>query len=682
MENKEFNSQINLKLIILEIFPSLQELDNNNSDIITITFQDDENNLDNLYNLEDLLVNKKELDLYFDSNTSNIKIILNKNDILYASGSMALKNCEQWITLSYENKNKQSKSNLTSSLLDCIKIKIQCKFISNNDSINKLESSFKKLKKISKPLLNSKKKVSQKKFNINNLIEASLSFDVNKKLNRFTEEIINTEPHTSINKNNLKKIELSANKSNKMYYKKINSNNFSSLKKENLKNLSLSIPLKSKKSGKREVEEERDFLVTEIKAKKNRRNKTEGDFYFSFNSKNRSSIVGKEETSKSKKKIRKRKSDSINQVNPIDKIFDSNSKNNIPKKSKIEKLNKTDEKSISKKKSANTIQNSNENWNEIISKSSRTNNENEKEKKLLFQEKSNNEKLVNMINKLKKNKNNNNNNIDNEEIMSNHDIDNMENEVNICNINILDDDDDEDLQNDIFIKKLEDFQLLYSDEYLKGISDEYIKLEIELFIEKAFELTSLYNNQIEEKNMEYQIEKNNYHKNIYLYLEMQKLINKLRFIKMYCQLKKDNIKEIKTSHFNYSINNLITNNKQVGIFKTYLYDEAQKKKKLKKEMLKRIIKKLLEKAKNKKIFEKNEKIKNWIKNNCFKKDIKKRENNLKSQKLGSKKIFPSTNSYNINEPMNKKYYKTQTKPWKNKSNKKINEDKGKNRNKK
>ena len=147
-------------------------------------------------------------------------------------------------------------------------------------------------------------------------------------------------------------------------------------------------------------------------------------------------------------------------------------------------------------------------------------------------------------------------------------------------------------------------------------------------------------------------------------------------------MKKENIKKIKNSYFNYSINNLITNNKQVGIFKTYLYDGAQKKKKQQKEMLKFIIKKILGKTKNNKILEKNEKFKNWIKNNIFNKDAKKREINLKSQKNISKKILASTKSDNSNDVINKKLYKTQTKPWKNKSNKILNEDKGKNKNKK
>ena len=57
MDKKE----IIIKLIILDIFPSLEEVNDNNSEIITISFQDN----DLSYELADLLSSKKELDLTF-----------------------------------------------------------------------------------------------------------------------------------------------------------------------------------------------------------------------------------------------------------------------------------------------------------------------------------------------------------------------------------------------------------------------------------------------------------------------------------------------------------------------------------------------------------------------------------------------------------------------------------------
>jgi hypothetical protein len=97
------------------------------------------------------------------------------------------------------------------------------------------------------------------------------------------------------------------------------------------------------------------------------------------------------------------------------------------------------------------------------------------------------------------------NNENNEkEVFISHDVEeiqdddiNIQSSINEFNV--------EDIETDIFSKQLEDFQLLYNDEYIRTINNDYIKLEIKLFIEKIIELTSFYNNKIEEKNLEYQI---------------------------------------------------------------------------------------------------------------------------------------------------------------------------------
>ena len=288
-------------------------------------------------------------------------------------------------------------------------------------------------------------------------------------------------------------------------------------------------------------------------------------------------------------------------------------------------------------------------------------------------------------------------NIDNDEIIINHDVEKIQddniiiqNGININknkkkeNYNDIIGLDDEDIESDIFSKQLEDFKLLYSDEYLKSINNEYIKLEIELFIEKVLELNSLYIKQIEEKIMEYQIEKNNYYNNINQFFEINKLLNKLKYIEAQYQLKKYNVKKIKKYYFNNSINNLNTNKKQINIFKTNFFSDIEKKKNHQKEMLKIIIKKLIEKEKNMNIIDKNEKVKNWIKNNYLKKENKKvKENKVKNQKYSSKKVLV-TESNNAMRSINNnnKFNITQTKSWKKKFIKTSNEDKGKNKNKK
>ena len=669
MDNNESNPQIIIKLLILEIFPSLEELNNNNSEI-TISFQDKDNDI--IFNLNDILTSKKELELPCNYKSSSIKIIINKNDILYASGLLQLKNGEQWVTLTYENKKRQINSNLALSLMDCIKLKINCKIISGTESINISENKINNIIKKNKQILNQKKKTSQKKFDINYMTQCSFNNEENQIINRYIEPNINTPTtsplnvYTTINKNNFQKIELSSNNSNNLNKRKIN-------KFKNIQNLTATNPFNPKKSqkiiNKKSEEGEIIGLLTEIKPKaKNRGNKRSLDkIHLNLNSNNKKNISStgiKNEHSKSNKIMKKRKSGGIQQVNLIGKLYDNNqyimNKNDFNKKKSSDNIKKN---SLQNSKKKFTLKNLTES-NEIIN---------------------NNDQLLNMVD-------NYNNNIDSDEIIINHDVENIqddniifqnnnkENKIKRNNIINLIDDEIYD-ENDIFFKQLEDFKLLYSNEYLKTISNEYIKLEIELFIEKVLELVALYNNQIEEKYFEYQIEKNNYYKNIFQFIEIQKLFNKLNIMKYQFQLKKDNMKIIKSSHINNSINNLITNKKQINIFKNNLLEENQKKINYKKEIIKQIIKKLIEKEKNKNILEKNEKFKIWIKNNCLKGNDKKKKEK-KNQKYESKKKLNNLNTINNNDNYKQLIGTYNNNTLKKKTNKIENEIKGKNKIKK
>ena len=668
MENNESNPQIIIKLLILEIFPSLEELNNNNSEI-TISFQDKDNDI--IFNLNDILTSEKELELSCNYKSSSIKIIINKNDILYASGLLQLKNGEQWVTLTYENKKRQINSNLALSLMDCIKLKINCKIISGTESINISENKINNIIKKNKQILNQKKKTSQKKFDINYMTQCSFNNEENQIINKYMEQNINTPTtsplnvYTTINKNNFQKIELSSNNSNNLNKRKIN-------KFKNIQNLTATNPFNPKKSqkiiNKKSEEGEIIGLLTEIKPKpKNRGNKRSLDkIHLNLNSNNKKNISStgiKKEHSKSNKIMKKRKSGGIQQVNLIGKLYDNNqyimNKNEFNKKKSSDNIKKN---SLQNSKKKFTLKNLTES-NEII----------------------NNNDQLNMVD-------NYNNNIDSDEIIINHDVENIqddniifqnnnkENKIKRNNIINLIDDEIYD-ENDIFFKQLEDFKLLYSNEYLKTISNEYIKLEIELFIEKVLELVALYNNQIEEKYFEYQIEKNNYYKNIFQFIEIQKLFNKLNIMKYQFQLKKDNMKIIKSSHINNSINNLITNKKQINIFKNNLLEENQKKINYKKEIIKQIIKKLIEKEKNKNTLEKNEKFKIWIKNNCLKGNDKKRKEK-KNQKYESKKKLNNLNTINNNDNYKQLIGTYNNNTLKKKTNKIENEIKGKNKIKK
>ena len=652
MENK-----INIKIILLDIFPSLEEVNNNNSDITTISFQD--NNLS--YNLSEFLSTKKEISLTFSQNTSKAKLTLYKNDIIYASGLLSLKNNEQWITLEYENKKAQTNSNIALSLLDCIKLKINCKIISGDVSENNYVNIVKKNKEKLRQKLNA-----IKKFNDDENIDSSIELfntEGNMRSNRSYEKEEKSQGlsiSTIINKNKEKKIGINLENNNKLNNKKMTKAT------EKLNQISLTIPSTSKNldrigNNKKKSNLEKASLFTEINSKT--KNKTVKRSYENINNLNLNSKK-QCKNSNSTKNMKKRKSSGAQKLN----LEESYNKKENGKNEKMDKNIKKDKKKIRKKKSfdkANRISRNVED-NKLMKSSDIT----EKELNSISKEKiKENNKLYNLLTE-----NNENNE---KEVIISHDVEeiqdddvNAQSSFNGFNM--------EDIETDIFSKQLEDFQLLYNDEYIKTINNDYIKLEIELFIEKIIELTSFYNNKIEEKNLEYQILKNKYLNNISKFIEIQKLVDKLRIIKTKLNLKKYKLKEIEVSYLNNSINNLITNKQEVKIFNNNLIEEIQKKNTEKKVALKKIIEKLVENGKNKSELNKNERFKIWLKNNDKAKELmKKKEKSHKNIKeITKKRLAIKDNSLN-----NKKLTFAKTNYGKFRKNEMNKDHEGKNKNK-
>ena len=108
-----------IKILILDLFPSYSELNPTDEEIFLI-FE----GLNVFYELKDLLTLNKKIELK-DNNHSSIIVSLVKSNNIIASGSINLKYGEQWITLNSETKKKSS-MNLALSLIDCIKLKIFC----------------------------------------------------------------------------------------------------------------------------------------------------------------------------------------------------------------------------------------------------------------------------------------------------------------------------------------------------------------------------------------------------------------------------------------------------------------------------------------------------------------------------------------------------------------------------
>ena len=129
-QNSPLNSprETIIKLKLLDIFPSIIELEQQQNEI-SIIFQ----GLDTFYNLYDLLKTKTEITLNAKSKSSII-ISLIKSDNIFATSNFNIKQGEQWITFSYENKKKKELS-FVQSLIDCIKIRLNCEFDKNISNI-------------------------------------------------------------------------------------------------------------------------------------------------------------------------------------------------------------------------------------------------------------------------------------------------------------------------------------------------------------------------------------------------------------------------------------------------------------------------------------------------------------------------------------------------------------------
>ena len=127
-----FNNSNNspcIKIIILDLYPSYSELNPTNEEMLLI-FE----GINIYYYLKDLLTSHQKIEIK-NNNQSSILISLIKTNNILASGSINLKNGEQWVTMNSDNKKKQN-MNLALSLIDCIKLKIFCEIKNINNGIN------------------------------------------------------------------------------------------------------------------------------------------------------------------------------------------------------------------------------------------------------------------------------------------------------------------------------------------------------------------------------------------------------------------------------------------------------------------------------------------------------------------------------------------------------------------
>ena len=597
-----------IKIKLLDIFPSINELQQQQNDL-DIIFQ----GLDIFYNLFELLKSKIELTINTKNKTSIIISLIKSNNI-FATCVFNIKQGEQWVTFSYENKRKKEAS-FAQSLIDCIKIKLNCEFIKN-------------------------------------LIKNKKSKNIN----------LNTK---KINNNNIKNFYLKHNSNYSSFTTEENNKNHNKMKvipsSKGLKNISI-------EGFPKETIKERikySFIKYE-NSNKNKNNKQ-------INTLNRSKIkvnfdritcddlslrlnklvdidTTKEEsklnlTQKQKNKNRsnnnlnllKNSSKNIKLNNKDNKLYnnleaDSNKRNKQILRNKILDTNTFNcELNILKKikannKRKNKIEGIQEDIGSLYLNNALTDEDNKRSKK----EFKNNENIINKKNSktpvitkinnfldshknLKDTKKNisppniyYNNNNQSSSNFENEDENNDKN-INIDSNNNLSNSDVNANENNYYEKLKEDFNLLYNDNYVKNVNEDLFKLEIELVVEKMTGLINSYNADINFKKLENRILEEKLKINANKFFKLKKLDYKLTLIKK--KYKKNNVHLNQNEMDIKSINDkeLQINKKEIELF-NLLYpkndDTINEINSNKKEELKKILTIILSKYKNKNILSK------------------------------------------------------------------------------
>ena len=598
-----------IRIKLLDIFPSIKELQQQQNDL-DIIFQ----GLDIFYNLIELLKSKIELTINTKNKTSIIISLIKSNNI-FATCVFNIKQGEQWVTFSYENKKKKEAS-FAQSLIDCIKLKLNCEISKN---ITKKKKN-KNINLNSKKINNNIKNINPK--NISNYTtyttEENNKIPNKMKIIPSSKGLKNISIEGSPQEKFQEKIKYSFikydNSNQNKINKEINTLNRSKIKvnfdRITCDDLSLRL---NKIVAHNNTKEESKLNLTQMQKKKNRSN-------------NNLNLL-------------KNSNKNLKLNNKDNKIYnnfdsDSNKRNKQIIKNKILNTNTYDcELNILKKiktnnKLKNKIERSQENIESIYLNNALTDEDNKRSKKeLKNSDNINNKKnsktpvitkinnFMNSHNSLKENKKKYSppnlyyNKNEDDQSSSNFENEN-ESETNNKNINndssdnILSNFDFNNNENNDYEKLREDFNLLYNDNYVKNVNEDLFKLEIELCVEKMTGLINSYNADINFKKLENRILEEKLKINANKFFKLKKLFYKLKLIRK--KYKKDNI-HINQNEMNIKLiddKELQINKKEIELF-NLLYpnqnDISDKVNSNKKEELKKIITIILSKSINKNI---------------------------------------------------------------------------------
>ena len=663
--SKEENS---IRIKLLDIFPSIKELKQQKNEI-DIIFQ----GLDIFHNLFELLTTKKVITLK-THNKSSIIISLVKSNSLITTCVFNIKQGEQWINFSYENKKKKDVT-LAQNLINCIKIKLYCEIVKYNTTINnnnniisnqkKLKRNFPKNSKLNSGSISTENSNMKSqsfidpnfhKINLNNKLVTNKG-DKRISLESSPKEKIVTKSkfgwvrnNNSINNknnsnNNHNHVESLINKKKNFYFEKKNHNDEKGLRRMKTKNsysklIDDDLAIRLHKM----IHQNDDSKLNLTQRKKNNNSNGNLDYSIKGNKSNNNILYNNFSVNKvQKKQILKSKLLHTNKKSEIKNTTNEN--NNKKNETEIstnninnDNINNYDVDKKIKIKYTNRIERSHDNIQNINVGSVLGCMTNRRNKDIIKDLKNNTSTNVKTPEISKSNKDNIKSNydrtIDSEKYTLNEEKINKykENKDSSIYKNISSDSDfdiDEnnknlnDLSNysmyesDNYSKLKEDFILLYNDNYVKNIQEDLLKLEIELFVEKMTGLTSAYHYEINEKKIENKMLENNLKEYSNNYINLCKLYSKLNLIKKnykkkYLRLLKNktNIKDINNKNFE-------TNKNELEIFKLIFPNKIEDKNKNninmtnKKEELKNIINILLTNIEAKGILMKTDLYKKW-----------------------------------------------------------------------
>ena len=663
-KSKNTNPEENTIIIkLLDIFPSISDLKERKNDM-DIIFQ----GLDIFYNLFELLTTKKEITLK-TNNKSSIIISLIKSNNLFATSVFNIKKGIQWISFSYENKKKKD-SNLAHSLIDCIKIKLNCeiqnKKINNNNIITnskKLKNNISNQHKLNYGAVltedNNLKSQSFIDSNLHKFNNKLLTNKGNRKIsleNSPKEKVLAKSKFTWIKNNNTRNSIKSSNNQNNIENIMNKKKNHLDNSKNNQEEKSLR-RMKTKNSYSKILDDDLAIRLNKVvhktdgnnpnlTQKRTKNNISNGNLDYSLKSNNNKNYnsgllinnFGTSKTQKNKQMLKNKFLYNSNKKAEIKNISnDYNSKKNeteisININNNLTNSNNNSNVNISKRRNyVNRVEKSHDNIENLNAHvGTMTNRRNKDVIRDLKNNTSTNAKTPDLTRSKYNIKNNYKSSVDTDKYdknILNEDYNKNKNSF----INIFSDLDNdiednkyfEELsnnsidENNNYDKLKEDFVILYNDDYVNNVQEDLLKLEIELFIEKMTGLISTYHYEINERKLQNKIIEKNLQENSEKYLHLCKLYCKLNLLKKnykkkYLRLMKNkyNIKAINNKNFDANI-------KEIELFKIIFPNKNNEIIKNnngitdKKGELKNIIKNLLSNINNKNIIKKTDLYKKW-----------------------------------------------------------------------